>query len=75
MKEAVGKRAFCTASPACKEGLCALPALRQVRVVLPPAHSGNGVSLNHAVELHALIRQHHRAVGPLHKGRPLWIVK
>lgn len=54
------------------EALCVLPALRQVRIVFSPADSGNRVSLNHTVELHALICQHHYTAGPLHKGRTLW---
>lgn len=52
----------------CIEGLCALPALRQVRIIFPPADSGNRVSLNRTVELHALICQHYHTAGPLHKG-------
>lgn len=54
------------------EGFCALPALRQVRIISPPADSGNRVSLDNTAELHALLCQHNYTAGPLHKGRTLY---
>ncbi|TNN86759.1 hypothetical protein EYF80_002942 [Liparis tanakae] len=49
---------------------CGLPVAShwKVGVIFPPADSGNGVSLNHTVELHALLCQHHHTAGPLQEG-------
>lgn len=72
MKDGVEKRRGFHGTLMHQEGLCALPALRQVRIIFSPADSGNRVSLNNAVELHALVCQHHHAAGPLLEGRALW---